>query len=191
MSLINDAIKRAQDAPGKNPPPPPLPPLPPAEPESEGPNWFLIGLIVLLVINAAVFIHLAFSHKPKSQDDQLPVSDEPPAAVSAPAAPTPAPTPAPPPTVVAAAPAPEPQEIPATNPAVVETNIAAAAVPAAPSQLKVQGIIFAQPRPWAIVSGKTVFVGDRVRDCRVTAISKTTVTLQDSEGSVIKLNVGE
>ena len=50
--------------------------------------------------------------------------------------------------------------------------------PPTPPEPKLQGILFAASRPWAIVNGKTVFVGDQIGEFRVTAISKDSVTLQ-------------
>jgi hypothetical protein len=63
-----------------------------------------------------------------------------------------------------------------TNPP-PDTN-AAAAVASRPPEPKLQGILFAATRPCAIVSGKTVFVGDQINEFRVAAISRDSVTLQ-------------
>lgn len=57
-----------------------------------------------------------------------------------------------------------------TNPTVVEVQ------PPKPPPLKLQGIVFSK-RPSAVISGKTVFVGDRVREFRVVAITAETATL--------------
>jgi len=43
--------------------------------------------------------------------------------------------------------------------------------------LKLQGIVFNPQRPSALVNGRTVFIGDRVREMRVVAISMATLTL--------------
>jgi len=57
-----------------------------------------------------------------------------------------------------------------TNPPVTEVP------PPKPAPLKLQGIVFSQ-RPSAVINGKTLFVGDRVRDFRVVAITQDTVIL--------------
>ncbi len=62
-------------------------------------------------------------------------------------------------------------------------------VPPKPPEPKLQGILFAAARPCAIVSGKTVFVGDRVGEFRVAAISKDDLTLQsETETKVLSLS---
>jgi hypothetical protein len=175
MSLINDALKRAQESQPKNPSPT-LPPIPEPETESSGPNWMLIGLIILLIVNALIFINLAVSHKKaKAQNEVGDIN-------RAPVVETPASAPA---QKIEAAVVPV-SVMPMTN---AETNLTAI-VPAGVSRLKVQGIVFTK-RPWAIVNGKTVSVGDRVRDLRVMQISQYTVTFEADDGAITKLNVGE
>jgi hypothetical protein len=49
--------------------------------------------------------------------------------------------------------------------------------PPKPPPLKLQGIVFNPQRPSALVNGRTVFIGDRVREMRVVAISMATLTL--------------
>ncbi len=46
-----------------------------------------------------------------------------------------------------------------------------------PPALKLQGIVYNPRRPSAVISGRTLFLGDRIREFRVTAISADTVTL--------------
>jgi hypothetical protein len=48
----------------------------------------------------------------------------------------------------------------------------------AAAPLKVQGIIFQQKNPSAIINGKTVFVGDRVGEARVITIERGAVTVE-------------
>jgi hypothetical protein len=43
--------------------------------------------------------------------------------------------------------------------------------------LKLQGVVYNPRRPSAVISGKTLFIGDRIRDFRVVAISQESVTL--------------
>jgi len=62
-------------------------------------------------------------------------------------------------------------------------------VPPKPPEPKLQGILLAASRPCAIVNGKTVFVGDRLDEFRVAAISKNSVTLQsETETNVLSLS---
>jgi hypothetical protein len=51
---------------------------------------------------------------------------------------------------------------------------------AKPPPLKLQGIVFDPKRPSAVISGRTVFVGDRIRQMRVAAITAETATLTDA-----------
>jgi hypothetical protein len=61
---------------------------------------------------------------------------------------------------------------------VADTNHAAAAEPStAASPLKLQGIVFNPRRPSALINGRVMFVGDRVRDLRITAIHPDDVVL--------------
>jgi hypothetical protein len=62
--------------------------------------------------------------------------------------------------------------------------------PPPPPEPKLQGIFFDPPRPWAIVSGKTVYAGDRVGDFRVKEISKNTVTLVKADKTLKVLELG-
>jgi hypothetical protein len=63
MSLINDALKRAQGAQQKDLPPV-TPPLPPVESEPRGGmGWFLPLLVILLLAAACFFIGMAFARR--------------------------------------------------------------------------------------------------------------------------------
>jgi len=57
-----------------------------------------------------------------------------------------------------------------TKPTVAEVE------PQKPAPLKLQGIVFSA-RPSAVINGKTLFVGDRVREFRVVAITQDTAIL--------------
>jgi hypothetical protein len=48
--------------------------------------------------------------------------------------------------------------------------------------LRLQGISYNPTRPSAIINGNTLFVGEKVADWTVTAISNESVTLQDANG---------
>ena len=77
--------------------------------------------------------------------------------------------------------APAPRPVPQLEPAVAIE----------PTPLKVQGIAYDPAKPWAIVNGKTVFVGDPVGEFRVKAISKYTVTLTGADGKETTVTLGE
>lgn len=96
-----------------------------------------------------------------------------------------------------AASAPEPAAAPVTNAAPVASQTDAAAVsnsvptPPAPPEFKLQGIVFDSTRPWAIVNGRTVYTDSQLGNFRVTAITKDTVTLEDTNGVEKVLRVGK
>jgi len=75
-----------------------------------------------------------------------------------------------------------------TNPPVVSNN--AAAAPSLLPPPKLQGIIYGQ-KSWAIVDGKTVYVGDSVDSFRVKEITPDSITLESPDGSEKKLVLGE
>ena len=76
----------------------------------------------------------------------------------------------------------------ATPPAVPKPPVTPPPPP--PPEPKLQGIFFDPARPWAIVSGKTVYAGDRVGDFRVKEISKNTVTLEKADKTLKVLELG-
>jgi hypothetical protein len=163
MSQINDALKRAKDMQPKNTPSS-VPPMQPVEsPASQhGANWIWpVAIILLLLLFAGLFIAIsAGSHVEK----KIVAEPLPAPAVQAAAAPAPAPAPA----------------APATE----------ALKSTAPKPARVQGIVYDPVHPYAIVSGKTVFVGDLVDGMRVTAISRDAITLAGN-GQTSKLAVGQ
>ncbi len=167
MSRINDALKQARQA-QQNQPPAGVPPLTPAATKTpRGVGWILPATVILLLIAACLFIGLALFKRPAA-----PVTGQPDIA----ATPT---NPVEPATVVAVIT--QTNKTPATNVATVT----------APPQLKLQGIFADPKRPCAIVSGKTVFVGDLVDDFRVTKISQKTITLKKSDGTEKKLTLAK
>lgn len=178
MSLINDALKRAQEAQSKSPPPA-LPPVP-EHAKSGASHSMLIAVIVLLVVNALVFLSLAVSHNrarhkaPMAMVDANRVST-----VTLPAVVVTNTS-----TIAKTAP---------PGPVSSTTNAGIDIVPVVantPPRLKVQGIIFTQ-KPWAIVNGQTMYVGDHIRDLKVVEIKPHSVTFMDDDGAITKLNVGE
>jgi hypothetical protein len=148
MSLINDALKRAKQAQQKKNPPGAPPPLRPFKPARKKCDLFLPVLILLLIVTAFFFIGLAIAtHKVKN--------------------------------IVAASETATNQavEIVAAPKTPAQVIGPAAIAAQAPKPTTIQGIAYDPVRPWAIVSGKTVYVGDVVDGMRVLAITRDAVTL--------------
>jgi hypothetical protein len=184
MSLINDALKRARQTQQKNPPG--GPPLFPAEIRTSGGiGWFLPLVIILLVFGAGIFITLALVRRPASPK---------PAAVAAPdLAATQQIVSAPPPVATNAAPpagiAPLAAKTNTTNTSAISNFVPPPPPP--PPEPKLQGIFFTPPNPSAIVNGKTVYAGDHVAEFTVKEIGKNSVTLQNADGSLKTLVIGQ
>lgn len=196
MSLINDALRRAKDAQQQAPLPQPDLPFRPIEPAQQRTRrglglllpvmLALVACLALLlwqwvrVSNAGVPIEVAArtAPAPVAANTAMPIA---PAQAEPPAQPAPLPAP-----VVAAA---ETVAADAPNDAAdatgagasedASTNAAPVAVlaPPQPAPLRLQGIVFHPRRPSAMINGKIVFVGDKIRDFRVLAIDKDTATL--------------
>jgi hypothetical protein len=132
-----------------------------------GRGWVLPLVVVLLVIAVFIFISVA-----KHAEKRNPVPEPAPAV---PVEPVAAPAPSAPPAI------PAPADTTTNSPA---TNAAAA--------LKLQGVVFNAKRPWAIVDGKTVSIGDRVSGgYRVKEITANTITLEHTNGSLRTLFLGK
>jgi len=161
MSLINDALKQARESQQPNQPSTGRPsPLRPVEPQPRGAADWLLPVAVIALAGVAAFF-IGLAI----------VRHKPSTAVKSP-------------------------EISAKQPAVaaIATNSpadsnAVAAVPASASGMKLQGIVYGQ-KPWAIVDGKNLFVGDSVGSFRVKDISPKSVTLEGADGSEQKLSLG-
>lgn len=166
MSLINDALKRAkQTTQNSNPVAAPAMerPLQPIESPLEDQRSNLawpVAIILFLLLCAGLFIAISSSDHATKQ-------------VAA------APAPAPAPVVQIAAVTPSPP------PPVVDTPKITAPKPA-----RIQGIVYDPVTPYAIISGKTVFVGDALDGQRVTAITRNAITLVGN-GQTNHLHVGE
>jgi hypothetical protein len=171
MSRINDALKRAQRAQKKNPPPPEtkMPGLLPVESRPGNViGWILPGVIGFLIVAACLFIGLALvtrtgtkaAGKPGLLAAQAVSPTMIPASIPAPTVPPPPPPASPPP-------------------------------PRPPPEPKLQGIVYAAAGSWAIVDGQTVHVGDRLGEYRVKEISQHNVTLEKADGSQKKLGLGK
>ena len=64
------------------------------------------------------------------------------------------------------------------NTASASTNVGSSELASTnPPPLKLQGVVFDPKRPSAVISGRTLFVGDRIRQMRVTAITADTAVL--------------
>lgn len=161
MSLINDALKHARQAQSQTPPSKP-PPLAPVEPVSPGNGYWLAPVLIILLFAAAgIFFGLSVSkHAPSVPGTPLMAATMTQRVESAATA------------------------LPGVAKAPPGSNTVAV-VPPKPPEPKLQGILFAAARPCAIVSGKTVFVGDQINEFRVTVISQGSVTLQS--GTVTKV----
>ena len=191
MSLINDALKRAQEAHESLPPPPPTTAVPqfrPAEPTTErpgiGPGVMLLATLCILLL-LGLLISWVWVQK-NASTIKVQAAAAPTTPVSAPAVVSPAPSVR---SAVQAQAA--PVAVPETPATSVETVVAAPAPPAsAPPEntvvvpveppkpvLKLQGIVYNPLRPAAMISGKTLFIGDRTGEWRVVAINPESATL--------------
>jgi hypothetical protein len=195
MSLINDALKRAKAAQQQVSQPPPDLPLRPVEPGQQHARHnlgLLLPAALALVALLALFLvwQWARTRQPGGSADVAARAVVP----AVPAQPDwsvqPAPAPAP-----VAAPAEAPVANSTAEPAASplddapETDVTAVApiappvaapAPPKPAPLRLQGILFNPQRPAAMISGKTVFVGDKLGDLRVVAIGQNSATLANS-----------
>jgi hypothetical protein len=161
MSLINDALKQARQAPPRNPQRP-LPPLPPAAASEPRNPWLVPGIVIFLIFAAVFFIGWSVAHR--SVDNAVKAAtaatvatqdgDE----IASPVVKNPPPPPLPLPV--------NPENAP-----------------------RLQGIFYSATAPAAIVGGKLVRVGDHYLNYRVTEITKYTVTLVGPDGKAIKLSM--
>ena len=161
MSQINDALKRAKDMQPKNTPSS-VPPMQPVESPAgqHGANWIWPVVIILLLLLLAG-LFIAISTGSHAEKKVI-------------AEPVPAPA-----VQTAAVPAAPPK---APAPEIVKSKL--------PKPARLQGIVYDPVHPYAIVSGKTVFVGDSVDGMRVTGISRDAITLVGN-GQTSKLAVGQ
>jgi len=162
MSLINDALKKARQAPPRNTPSA-LPPLQPADRETwRLPEWLLPSIVVILIVAAIFFIGWAVAnhsmHSVAVAPPPLTEVTQQEAAISIPIVkprPVDAPTPAPP-----------------------------------PDAPKLQGIFYSPTSPSAIIDGKIVRPGDQFHEYKVKAISKYTVTLVGADKKEFQIGMG-
>jgi hypothetical protein len=209
MSLINEALKRAQEAQGQATRTADRDiELRPVEPGTATASRRTVGWVLPSVITAAALLAIFCIYQAVRPSGSQPVQARTPVHNSQPPV-APASSPAPPETVptkspvipaanVSAAPLPQERTVPAPPPEHTNSNsvitaagseLTATAPPPAPKPvLRLQGIVFHPTRPSAVINGKTVFVGDKVTDKRVIAIDADTVTLAGSgETNVLTL----
>lgn len=204
MSLINEALKRAQEAQeqatrreDRNLE---LRPVEPANPPRRGSGWVLPSVVTAAVLLAAFCIYQALRPLIPPAQVQARTTARTPQPHTIPNVPAPGPETASSrptvsaiPNISATSPAPPPareQSAPAFSPEHATSNSVATS-PAAPDvtpspqlparpALRLQGIVAHPTRPSAVINGKTVFVGDKLGDKRVVAIDSDTVTLGGS-----------
>jgi hypothetical protein len=185
MSLINDALKRAKEA--QRPDKPSsvsslrtIETRPPARP-------FISRMLVVVIFTllAATFTFVGLSMTGRLGKKNIAA---PPVALAQPVQPAVAPVPpvpaAPPvvPVVVAAPAKPTPAPVAVVAPPLPPLEL--------PDTLHVQGVAYDPVRPWAIISGRTFYVGDLVKGVRVMAITRDSVTF-GSHGQTNLLFVGQ
>jgi hypothetical protein len=204
MSLINDALRRAKQAQQETPAPPatPVPHFRPVEPAPQTARHGL-GLILPICLAAIALLSLLLLWELTKRDSSS-ASWQPktPLSVAARSLPSPdAPVDnldsraqgsnslavANTTTGEGGSAAPAPQAVPAVantnSPSVVAdgggTNRAAVAEPSplALAPLKLQGIVFNPSRPSALINGRVVFVGERIREYRIMSIHQDNVVL--------------
>ncbi len=193
MSLINEALKRAREAQGQTPEPPPAPQLRPVEPAQQARHGLGLVLPAAFAIVALLVLLFAWQYAqrggPARKTESAPSASTAtrPQTVSAPLAATTETRAAEPSTPVA------PQAaansagtavatqaaVPAAPTVSTESNTPPAAIQplSQPPPLRLQGIVYNPASPSAMISGKTVFVGDRLGDKRVVAINQLSATL--------------
>lgn len=177
MSLIHDALKRAQKQPKDQPAPKlPLEFLPPAPGTGccAGPRYLGVTLVLLAVLGlVALLVWVTWSPPGRgvpvaARTAVAPVNNAPVAAVIPP--------------------------LPSTNLSgagaePVATNTAPVAATPVVEPLRLQGISFNPSAPSAVVNGRVLYLGDTVNGFRLTAVSPVAVTLQrGTESQVLSLS---
>lgn len=207
MSLVNDALKRAKEAQQQATPPPPsqmqFRPVEPGQQAQPG-RGLIVPVSLAVVAFLALVLVWRWTQGPRvaeprearavTRTDGQPAAASQPASISA-AVNTPAVQSAPSPllqtesrpthtpgiadTLAAIESAPDGSPAAAKEQADEPTNsvaMASAAQPK-PAPLRLQAIVFNPKRPSALISGKTVFIGDKLGDARVVAIDQESATL--------------
>lgn len=168
MSLINDALKRARQAQQPHTPDAPqlrvqFRPVEPAQqPKKRNPAiWIAVVVVAVLAIG--------FVSRQLTRENSSGAPKEAKAREIVPANPIPQET----------ATLPAPTNAPIPNASELASQEPAPIVDEAPPKPapKLQAVVFDLKRPSAIISGKSVFIGDKVGDFRVAAITRESATL--------------
>ena len=167
MSLINDALKQARQAPSRDPQRP-LPPLPPAAEPTPVSAWLVPAIVLFLIF--AVVVYIGWFMSQRSGNNVVKEATM----ATATAVATPAVAEVAPPVVENPPPPPSPPPLRPENPE---------------NSPKLQGVFYSATAPAAIVNGKMVRPGDHYLNYRVTEITRFTVTLVGPDGKAIKLNM--
>jgi len=197
MSLINDALRRAKEA-QEQAPSPESPQLPfrPVEPAQEVARRGLGLMLPVAMAGAALLTLFSIWRWSQAHLDTVPTEVNA-RAKAIPPVTTPAPALAVQPARIQAPVAPAPSTARADTPVGADAAVTptddlfaemeegdatdASAMPALappkPAPLRLQAIVFNPRRPSAMVSGKTLFVGDKLGDLRVVSISKDSAIL--------------
>ncbi|MFN3409737.1 MAG: hypothetical protein ACK45B_12125 [Limisphaerales bacterium] len=196
MSLINDALKRARENQQRaQSPASPRPPLEPAvaPPVTGGGGAkFTLYLLIFCVVVGNLLLFVYASRRQAAQAADLEAAARTVGASPATAMAVEPPTPAPSVAESTPAPALAEAEIPAVPAVPSEPVIAEPAPPAVaatpPAPLRLQSVILAGQRSSAMISGKVLFLGDRIQGWQVTRIDGETVTLvRNGETNVLAL----
>jgi hypothetical protein len=166
MSLINDALNKAKQAPPRNLPNA-LPPMQPVASNEGSPAavWLVPAIVIFLIVAAIFFIGWAAAHNTvhDAQVAQQPISAT--------------------------------QQVEATSITAILQNTNNYATDAPPPVAvyvpKLQGIFYSAKAPTAILDGKTVGPGDKFQQYTVKAITKYTVILVGPDKKEVTVGMGE
>jgi hypothetical protein len=205
MSLVNDALKRAKEAQQPTPAPPISgPPFQELDTVEDSGRWItspitmaVVAVIALLLVWQALRRGDGAS---RSEGESTLVSarsivtpEAKPTAVE-PLSPNPETAPGVPPHTMSPSSGHSTNITPQSATGTTNELMSAApqevvpAAPPAPPPLKLQAVVWSPKRPSGMISGSTVFVGDKIQEFRVTKITQDSVTLSaGSEVKVLKL----
>jgi hypothetical protein len=182
MSLITDALKRAQNTtdqqPGQTPPPVIASPLKnqyadvPQERNERSRSGLLVVVLIVVLVAAGGMTMRAW--RTLRQRTPIPVASKAATAADTPAKPQ----------VASSNPA---ESTPITRPPenVKTEQVAAAAPPLEPPKLTLQGVMIEGQDREAVINGVSVHVGDDLEGARVTAIDTRNVRLQFGDREIL------
>jgi hypothetical protein len=205
MSLVNDALKRAKEAQQPTPAPPISgPPFQELDTAEDSGRWITSPITMAVVAVIALIVvwqSLRRGDGPsRSEGDSTPVAarsnvtpEANPATVETPSS-KPETAPGVPPDTTNPSSGASTNTTPHSATGATTELVSATqhevvpAAPPTPPPLKLQAVIWSPKRPSGMISGSTVFVGDQIRDFKVTKITQDSVTLSGSgEVKVLKL----